>query len=265
MGLVTRSSVLLLALIVTASASVACGPDTDCTIGERTYRIALPPGDGPFGAVVYMHGWRSSAAAVMGNEALRKTARDLGVALVAPKSGGEGWLIANRPRSGFVHDRRETDYFRALLEDVTRRFPVDPERILATGFSSGGMMTWTLACRMPEHFAAFLPVAGTFWAPVPHDCVARAIDLVHVHGTADSVVPLEGRAIADTRQGDVPTAISVFEQAGGYRPVEANGPPDLMCEGGAADGRRLFICLHDGGHVVRPEWIAWAWRHLVVD
>jgi polyhydroxybutyrate depolymerase len=265
MGLAARLAVFLFAMALSASPSAACGPNTDCLIDGRTYRIALPPGDGPFGAIVYMHGWRSSAAAVMGDEALRKTARELGVALVAPKSGGEGWLIAHRPRSGFDHDRRETDYFRALLKDVMKRFSVDPDRVLATGFSSGGMMTWTLACRMPEHFSAFLPVAGTFWAPVPQNCARDTIDLVHVHGTADSVVPLEGRAIADSRQGDVPTALSVLGQAAAYRPVEASGPPGLACEGKAAQGRRLLLCLHDGGHVIQPAWIAWAWHNLVND
>jgi polyhydroxybutyrate depolymerase len=210
-----------------------------------------------------MHGWRSSAAAVMGDEGLRRTARERGVALIAPKSGGEGWLIANRPRSGLRHDRRETDYFAALLDEVTARFAIDPERILATGFSSGGMMTWTLACRMPGRFAAFLPVAGTFWHPVPQDCAGGPVDLVHVHGTADGVVPLGGRAIADSRQGDVRAALAVFGEAGGAPAREGPGPPDLRCEGARSGGRLLALCLHDGGHIVRPEWIAWAWRHLV--
>lgn len=254
---------LAAALLFAASSAAACGPDTDCVVGERTYRIAVPEGDGPFGAILYMHGWRSSAAAVMADEALRQTARELGVALIAPKSGGEGWLIANRPRSGFTHDRRETDYFAALLDDAAARFPIDTARILATGFSSGGMMTWTLACRMPERFTAFLPVAGTFWAPVPDDCAEGAIDLVHIHGTADTVVPLAGRPIADSRQGDVGTAFETFRAAKGYDAPAGDGLPGLSCEGSAAGDRRLVLCLHDGGHVVRPEWIAWGWRSLV--
>jgi polyhydroxybutyrate depolymerase len=261
----TLAAIALVALLF-AGAAHACGPETDCTIGERTYRIAVPDGDGPFGAIVFMHGWRSSAEAMMNTEPLRRTARALGVALVAPKSGGEGWLIRNRPNSGLKDDALEIEYFEALLSDITTRFPIDPARILASGFSSGGMMTWTLACRMPDRFAAFLPIAGTFWDPVPLDCAEGAVDLVHIHGLEDDVVPLEGRPIGDSRQGDVRMAIGLFERTKGYDLPAKESIAGLACAGSrSGGGRKLVLCLHENGHIIRMEWLAWAWRTLVAD
>ena len=262
-GLLAAGLIALLMVAGLHRPAAACGPDSDCTVGSRTYRIWVPEGDGPFGAVIFMHGYRSSAAAVMSNADLRDMAQDLRVALIAPKSGGDGWLIANRPRSGFVSDHRETAFFDALLDDVTARFPVDRKRLLATGFSSGGMMTWTLACRMPERFAAFLPISGTFWAPVPQDCKRQRLDLVHVHGMSDTVVPLTGRAIADTRQGDVNKAFKAFRAPSLEEPRAMPGPPDLACRGAPGGENHLVLCRHDGGHIMRAEWIAWAWRNTI--
>ena len=54
---------------VLAGPALACGPDTDCMLGDRHYRIAMPEGQStdPVGAVVFAHGYRGSAAAVMQN------------------------------------------------------------------------------------------------------------------------------------------------------------------------------------------------------
>lgn len=260
----------LLFALVLAPAAWACGPDSDCVIGDRSYRIALPEGPGPFGAIVYMHGYRGSAAGVMRNGGLRAMARRLGVALIAAAAKDGDWQIRNAPRKGLATDERELAYFDALLEDVTRRFPVDPERILAAGFSAGGMMTWTLACRRGDRFAAFAAVAGTFWAPIPERCPNPPVNLVHINGRADRVVPVEGRPIADTRQGNSRLAMEMFARDGGYvvtaGRAEDAAPEELGLEcdvSVAPGGQRLLFCLHDGGHVVRPEWIAWAYRMFV--
>ena len=58
-----RAGAIVLALW--AAPALACGPDTDCAVGDRTYRIALPEGhDGaaPVGALVWAHGYRGTAA-----------------------------------------------------------------------------------------------------------------------------------------------------------------------------------------------------------
>lgn len=245
----------------------ACGPQSDCVVGERTYRIALPDGEGPFGAVVYMHGYRGTADGAMNNKGLRDMARNLGVALIAAKSGGEDWLIRNAPRKGFADDSRELGYFDAVLEDAAARFPLDRDRLLATGFSAGGMMTWTLACHRSEAFRAFAPIAGTFWAPIPDTCPGGPVNLVHINGTADTIVPIEGRPIADTHQGNARSAVAMFAREENYAPLApAAAGADLGLECAAAAGpldTELAFCTHGGGHILRPEWIAWAWRKFV--
>jgi polyhydroxybutyrate depolymerase len=256
---------LVAVFLAVATQALACGPETDCIIGDRTYRIALPEGPGPYGAIVFMHGWRGSAAGEMANASLRKVAAELGVALVAPKSGGEDWLLANAPRRGLTDDALELAPFDALLDDISARYPIDPSRLMAAGFSAGGMMTWTLACHRPDRFAAFVPISGTFWAPVPAACAEGRPTLIHIHGTTDTVVPLDGRPIADARQGRVEDALALFRAKGYGDPAAVPAPESLACTGERATSgdAELVLCTHGGGHVFDPDWIRWAWQRAM--
>ncbi|MEM8914399.1 MAG: polyhydroxybutyrate depolymerase, partial [Pseudomonadota bacterium] len=242
----------LAATVSVPQTSLACGPDTDCQLGERTYRIRMPEGhDGvsPVGAVMFMHGWRGSAAGVMKNGSLGKAISDLGLALIAPKSFNQDWDIANSPSKVGEY---EIAFFDRLLTDVTSRFPIDADRIMASGFSAGGMMVWTLACEMGDRFAGFAPIAGTFWAPEPEACPSDPVHLMHIHGTTDKMVPITGRPIADTSQGDVNKALAMFAQTGGFTDQSRSEDGELSCERlSNPEGRVLELCLHEGGHSFR--------------
>jgi predicted peptidase len=48
----------------------------------------------------------------------------------------------------------------ALLDDVSQKYAVDPDRVYLTGLSMGGFGTWETAARYPERFAAIAPICG---------------------------------------------------------------------------------------------------------
>lgn len=247
----------------------ACGPTSDCDLGDRSYRIALPPGhDGmaAIGAIVHLHGWRSRPQAVMRNKGLRRVANDLGVALVAPKSKQDDWALVNAPRAPPDAGTVELVFFDRLVDDIAARFNIDTDRLLATGFSAGGMMVWTLACERPGLFAGFAPVAGTFWHPVPATCRAPMRHLFHFHGSRDTMVPLTGRPIAGTRQGNVYQALALYRRNAGV----TDAPParfatlDLDCRRWTGVDRQVLeFCLFDGGHSHRPAYVRHAWERLL--
>lgn len=77
----------------------------------------------------------------------------------------------------------------AALEETLQTAPVDPERVYLTGLSMGGYGTWDLAARMPERFAAILPICGG-----GDEATAGKIASLPVwcfHGDADGAVPVE--------------------------------------------------------------------------
>jgi uncharacterized glyoxalase superfamily protein PhnB len=49
----------------------------------------------------------------------------------------------------------------ALLDEVSARYRVDPDRVYATGLSMGGRGTWDVAIETPDRFAAIAPICGS--------------------------------------------------------------------------------------------------------
>jgi polyhydroxybutyrate depolymerase len=249
---------------IAAPEAGACGRDTDCMIGERSYRIALPEGhDGttPIGAIVFTHGFRGTAGDVMRYEPLTALAADLGLAFIAAQAAGPDWNIPGAPSHHAQEEIDELAYFDALIEDATTRFAIDRTRLVASGFSSGAMMVWHLACYRGAAFKGFVPMSGTFWEPVPETCPAGPVNLIHYHGSEDPVVPLTGRQVKDGHQGNVFEAIEMLARSGGYRPVETGDVPGLQCaQQVAEDGKLMELCLFSGKHKLKAWHLVRAWR-----
>jgi polyhydroxybutyrate depolymerase len=253
-----------LMLALSAMPAWACGAGSDCALGDRSYRIHLPADkDGAIGAIIFVHGWRGTAAGVMANTSLIALADELGVALVAPQAVGDGWQLPGRPRNRDNTGKEEFAYFRELVDELERRFSIDRKKLLVSGFSSGGMMVWNLACHEGGLFAGFAPIAGTFWSPIPDSCPSRPVDLIHFHGTGDTMVPLTGRAIADGKQGEVPKALALFGESGGFGPAIAVPADGLLCERREnPQGRILEFCTHPGNHIYKADYVRRAWQQL---
>ena len=249
-----------------APAAFACGPDTNCQIGDRHYRIAMPDGHDratPVGAIVFAHGYRGSARGVMRNMNLRRMVSDMGLALIAVKSLDQDWVIPNAPRHMDSDGAGEFAYFEDVLADASARFALDADRVMMTGFSAGGMMVWNLACARPGLFAGFAPIAGTFWKSPPETCAAPVASIIHIHGTQDRTVPLAGRPIGPTTQGDVADALAMYQSFGGFGSAEMADVGDMDCArrdnvGGAV----LEFCTFPGGHTFRRGFLSYAWERL---
>jgi len=260
-------SLAFLAACLSANASVACGPDTDCKIDNRHYRIRMPAGhDGktPIGAIVFAHGYTGTARQVMRSKGFAAMDRKMNVALIATKSAGKGWTLPGSPVHGKVKGADELAYYDRVLDDVARRFPIDRKRMLATGFSAGGMMVWSLACHRSQLFAGFAPIAGTFWAPIPNTCKTPVTSIIHLHGDSDKTVPLLGRRIGSSKQGAVQQALGMYAGYGAFGPTTIENQPGLKCsKRHNAGGHILTFCLYKGGHSFYIRHIRQAWNMLV--
>lgn len=239
--------------------------------------LALPPpgwkgGDGAsVAATIFFHGWNSSAAAFAADSAFTAAFAAEGVLLVLPDGLNGTWAHQGSPSTA----RDELAFMDAVRADLLARWRVDPRRLLVTGFSQGGSMVWDLACRRGRDYRAFAAISGAFWEPMPKTCDGGPVDLLHIHGTADDVVPMAGRAIHDKwRQGDVLAGLGVLRRLDGCAadaapraaPMDA---PGLSCQvwDGCASGREIRLCRHDGGHLMPPGWVrlVHAWARALPD
>ena len=241
---------IALLLAVLAGPAFACGPQTDCVVGDRSYRLYLPEGEGPTGVLFFAHGYQGSANGTMRNASLMALAESFGLAFVALDAGAPDWNLAHRPQAPGQTETREFGYMADVIGDLDTRMDLDRERLVLTGFSAGGMFTWNIACGMGEPFAGFIPYAGTFWLTPPDSCPTPPSNLVHIHGTEDRTVPLGGRPIGGTRQGDVPQTLAMYSAHGGFEPAGTRAAAGGMTcdEATNAAGLILDFCTFTGGH-----------------
>ena len=262
-----RPVLLAIALMLAPATVSACGPDSDCLVEGGEYRIRLPDdwnGQETVGAIVFLHGYQGSAEKEMSNRALGRMATELGVALITPNGLRGRWSLPQAMGAG----RDEITFMNAVIDDVVKDHSIDESRIMASGFSLGGSMVWYLACYMSERFAGFAPIAGGFWEPQPETCPSRSPNLVHVHGIKDRTVPIGGRQLrVGLSQGNVLAGLSMLAEKGQCAGQTPSRTEDLglTCETRqSCGGATIELCLHPGGHSLRADWIARAWRTLSV-
>ena len=254
--------VVALALIGTAAMAGCNGVPGPCVVTGGSYHLLLPEGatgGGP--AVVFLHGYGGDGASVLANRPMLDEMLQRGYAVIAPdgqpreQGAGRSWdFHPDRPAR-----RDEIAFLIAVADDAAARYGLDRNRMLLAGFSIGGSMTSYLACAAPDAFAAYAPVAGSFWRPHPESC-AGPVRLLHTHGTADQTVPMAGRQIAPgVVQGNVIEAMEIWRLADRCR----SDLPDAETAFGryrvrswtdCAPGARLDLALHAGGHTIPEDW-----------
>jgi poly(3-hydroxybutyrate) depolymerase len=88
----------------------------------------------------------------------------------------------------------DLDFIRQIVDDMAEQHGVDRNRVYASGFSMGGMFSYTLACKAPDLIAAIAPGNGyPLGGPGRFGCDdSRPVPIFHMHGTADDFVAYSG-------------------------------------------------------------------------
>lgn len=262
--MILRSILTVISLALFPFCAFACGDMSDCAVPNGTYRISLPEGaTGPTGAIVFAHGYQGSAAGTMKNKSLLKVASDRGLAFIALDAGADDWNIPNAPGQSTL-PRDEMAYLDAVMADAEAQFNVDPARVVITGFSAGGMFVWNVICERGDKYAGYIPYSGTFWKAPPDTCPAAAQNIIHIHGTADTTVPMAGRAIGATRQGNLAEVMAMYSRDKGFVKDAGYSVADLTCSHSVGPrGNRLDLCLFDGQHSFTSERLGAAYDVLM--
>ena len=195
-----------------------------CAVASGHYVAAAPAawnGDDRLPMLLFLHGYTGNGAGVLADPAVGPVASQAGFLLVAPDGVGGSWSQVGSPS----HDRDDVGFLRAVVADARRRWPVDPRLVVAGGFSMGSSMAWDLACYAARDFTAFLSFSGGFWQPLPPACASGSVNLRHVHGTADPIMPMTDALSA-----------WFFTRAISCRACRSGGLGSLRGGAGSADG-----------------------------
>lgn len=84
-----------------------------------------------------------------------------------------------------------------LADRLVDEHDLDPDRVYVFGLSNGGFMSYHLACNATDVFAGLASVVGTMSGEDWETCdPSEPIDVLHIHGTADRIVPHDGTLAA---------------------------------------------------------------------
>jgi polyhydroxybutyrate depolymerase len=165
---------------------------------DRSYRVHVPAGcdpSVPVALVVALHGGSGNGANLQATVGLDAIADREGFLVVYPDGSGrlEGTLLTWNAGNccGYALDQQVDDvgFIRALVGHLSMSYAIDSDRVYATGMSNGGMMSYRLACKASDLFAAVAPVAGALNV----ECEpSEPVSVLVIHGTADQHVLFEG-------------------------------------------------------------------------
>lgn len=163
--------------------------------GERREYLLHVPGSydasTPVPLVITLHGfaqWPANQAYV---SQWNKLADEEGFIVVYPSGTGfpKRWRASWDESDPQAVDK-EVQYFKDLLDQLSRDYKIDPEQIFVNGLSNGAGMALRLACELPERVAAIGGVAGAYLVDLG-GCPG-GVPGIFFHGKADPIVPFEG-------------------------------------------------------------------------
>jgi polyhydroxybutyrate depolymerase len=192
----------------------AAGVDASAVVGDgsRSYRLFVPTGlrHQPHALLIALHPLHWDAAKFERSSRLDDGAVDADAVVVYPDGRHGSWDAGTCCGYAAAHHVDDVDFIAGLVASVERRVPVDRDRIAVTGFSNGALMSYRLLCQRPDVFRTAVVVAGGVVTP---SCpAAPGINLLHVHGGRDTILPIDGVATSPLDASGFPAASQSVER-----------------------------------------------------
>ncbi len=115
---------------------------------KQTYELFVPRGFDarkPQAAILFI----SPGERPMGHSVWQQACQELGVILAGPHAAGNDCPMQRRVR--IVMD---------VLDDLRRKFKIDPDRTYLAGFSGGGRVACGIGFALPEYFGGVIPICA---------------------------------------------------------------------------------------------------------
>lgn len=201
---------------------------------QRDYWIELPANydkNKTYPVIIGLH-WRGGGASDVYGWSGFFGLKDLygsNAIFLAPQGLDAGWANGGD---------RDIRFLRAMISQVQQGTCTDTQRVFATGFSFGGMMSNAVGCQMGDVVRAIVPMAGSLWSGCADS--SYKVAALFIHAKDDNTVPYtageEARNTFLARNGCSATTL----------PLGNNGCVEYQ---GCASGKPVAWCgTETGGH-----------------
>jgi polyhydroxybutyrate depolymerase len=242
-------------------------------LGRGAIDVTVPAGYDaavPAPLIVQLHGYGSSGAGQLRYMGIGELADEYGFITIAPTGTREEngrqspfWNASSACCNFQGSQIDDVGYLKSLIDEISSRWSVDPDRIYLVGHSNGGFMSYRMAYEHPETIAAIASLAGATEGgqrPPP----AAPVHVLQIHGTDDGVIEYTGGGFGP-EDSSYPSARFSVGQWAGYNgcdtPGQAREMRDLdaslpgyetgvmVFEAGCSPGGSATLwTISDGGH-----------------
>lgn len=255
---------LLLLLIAAAPAraqSAAVGGSArmhEILVGKevRRYLLVTPPGVvGPAPVVVALHGAMQTPQSFRAYFGLDAAAAAHGFVVAYPEGEGRVWNDS-RPAAmrlkAMLRPGDDVPFLSLLARRLVQDGVADPQRLYLTGISNGGFMVERMACEAGADFAAFSVIMATAPANSREECApGRAVPIMFIHGTADSVIAYDGFWTPVGSTLSAPDSAGLFARVNDCpEPPRQRALPDTDRADGTSVRESAWEGCRDGSRVV---------------
>jgi phospholipase/carboxylesterase len=191
---------------------------------DLIHTLYEPAGDAPHPTIIALHGWGANALDLQGLAPYIAGGKFMVICPQGPLEvpigaiSGYGWFpirMGSQPREDQIDEA--VDRAGKFIDAAIKRYPVNPRKLVMLGFSQGGVMSFRLAFRQPERFAALVGIS-TWFPPELKDNIAnldaiQRLPTLIQHGRADEMIPLSRAkdSLEHLRELEVPVTFREYD------------------------------------------------------
>lgn len=206
----------------------------DALIAARPYDVTIPPqydGGTALPLVVLLHGYSADAASQDLYFGMSTAARARGFLLARPNGTRNASFLrfwnATDACCAFGDPVDDVAYLTAVLDDMQRRFKVDPKRVYFAGHSNGGFMSHRMACERADRVAAIVSLAGAVWKDKTKCTPSQPVSVLQAHGSLDAVIFYGGGSNAGIPYPGAEETVATWAAKNGCGTTTSAVTPDL--------------------------------------
>ena len=164
--------------------------------GDRPVTVNLPDSlANPAPLLILLHSASTSGAHLESYMKIAPVAKTNGLIYIAPNGttnieGKRFWGASKSCCNKYSQEVDDVAYINSLIDEISAKTPVDPQRIYLIGHSNGAFMSYTFACKT-QRVAAIVAIAGAM-DQSPECTPATPFSLLNIHGTADKTIKVAG-------------------------------------------------------------------------
>ena len=201
--------------------------------GERPALLILPSAyqpEAPLPLILGLHGYTSHSMAHDSYFGLSPLVNSHNFALLLPNGmrddqGSRFWNATEVCCGKTESKADDVAYLTGLIEEAARHINIG--RVFLAGLSNGGFMSYRLACESLSGLAAIVVLAGSSFSDPARCESARPVSILHLHGTADEVVVIEGGSNPFLGPGRHPAATELVQRWAGRAGCDLSGAESL--------------------------------------